>query len=88
MNASRFALSGTVADTDETVPSDPSHPALVVLLEVGLDREIVRIVVPTTAWTGDNALLQAGRPVSVKGELRGRPFVHVATTLRLAKRLN
>jgi hypothetical protein len=88
MNAPRFALSGTVADTDETMPSEPSHPALLVLVEVGLDREIVHIVLPTSACTGDSALLQAGRPVSVKGELRGRPFVHVATTLRLAKRLN
>ena len=30
----------------------------------------------------------AGRPVWVTGELRGRPFVHVATELRLGEHLN
>ena len=88
MNAPQFTLSGSIADTDETVPSDPSHPALVVLVEVGLGHEIVRVIVPRSAWTGNNTLLQAGRPVVMKGELRGRPFVHVATELRLGERLN
>ena len=87
MNAPRFTLSGTVADTDQTVPGDPSHPALVVLVEVGHDNDIVPVIVPASAWTGDNSALQAGRPVLVLGELRGRTFVHVATELRLRERL-
>jgi len=77
MNAPRFSLSGAVADTDETVPSDLLHPALVLLVEVGLHHEIVRVIVPTLAWTEDNAVLRAGRRLMPRpARCFGRPRTH------------
>jgi hypothetical protein len=81
-----FRLTGRVADVDETVPGEPEHPTMVLIIEC--DDELARIVVPAAVWLPEKRdLLAVDRPVALIGKSDVSPFIHgaraVATSLRL-----
>ena len=81
-----FRLVGRVADIDDTVPGEPQHPALALIIEC--DDELARIVVPSPAWPPEKReLLAVDRPIAVTGDSEGDPFRlgarAVATALKL-----
>jgi hypothetical protein len=40
-----FAFRGTIADIDETIPDEPCHPAVVLIMEVG--DTFSRVILPS-----------------------------------------
>jgi hypothetical protein len=81
-----FRLAGRVADVDETVPGEPEHPTMVLIIEC--DDELARIVVPAAVWLPEKRdLLAVDRPIAVMGESDIDPFRFdarvVATSLKL-----
>lgn len=83
-----FAFRGTIADIDETIPDEPCHPAIVLVVEVG--ETFARVIVPQPVLNGTRALLCAARPIHVFGEVKGSRLgpQHVATELRLVGRVH
>lgn len=78
VNPVHFSLRGDIADVDHTLPGDPRHPALILIVEAGQD--LLHVFVPPEAWTGACELLQQGRRVRVVGDVGelGRPRPHTA----------
>lgn len=78
VNPVHFSLRGAIADVDHTLPGDPRHPALILIVEAGQD--LLHVFVPSEAWTGARELLQQGRRVRVVGDVGelGRPRPHTA----------
>lgn len=60
--ALRLSIAGIVADLDHTVPGDPDHPTLVLIIKTD-DIGLVRVIIPATAWSRPRELLQVGRAV-------------------------
>ena len=79
-----FSFRGRIADVDATTPIEPSHPSVVLIIE--MSHEFVPVVVPDEVLDGRRGLLCADRPVAISGEVIETPHGvhHVATTLRLA----
>lgn len=63
----RFRLRGTVADIDDTVPCEPAHPTLVIV--VNATDELTRIIVPPQALPVARELLAIGRPLRIAGKI-------------------
>ena len=70
MSTINFWVTGDLADVDETLPGDPRHPSLILVIED--EPEPLCIVVPPSAWRGPRELLMRGRRVHVVGDV-GRP---------------
>ena len=83
MNPILFSLRGELADVDETVPDDPRHPALILIIEA--EPELLRVVVPPSAWSKPRELLFRGRQVRVEGDVGepGRLRLHTAHRVEL-----
>jgi hypothetical protein len=62
-----FLFQGTIADIDDTTPDEPCHPATALIVEVG--NAFARVIVPNSVLQERLALLCAGRPVQIVGEL-------------------
>jgi len=78
-----FAFRGTIAHIDETIPGEPSHPTIVLILEVG--DTFSRVIVPEAVLNAGRELLCVARPVHLFGEVRDSRWGprHIATELRL-----
>ena len=77
-----------IADVDETIEGELSHPSLVLILE--LDDGFIRVIVPEDVLGGRRDLLAVGETVKVSGEVQEGPYgsVHVARQVSVKRELH
>lgn len=76
-----FTFRSEIADVDETLPSDPFHPTIVILIDTG--ETFCEIIVPDDVLAGRREMLYPERPVVIAGKVIGFPVLHIASTLEL-----
>jgi hypothetical protein len=78
-----FGFQTAVADIDGTVEGEPSHPSLVLVVE--LEDDFIRVIVPKHVLNGREELLSVGRVVKLEGRIEETAIgpTHIASDLDL-----